>query len=66
MRHWRVNVGIKKKRLIKCRARANRITKADKILLTQIREIKQDHPFWGYRRMLSFISNNKIAASWEA
>ena len=29
--------------------------KQDQILLAQIRQLKSDHPFWGYRRIWSYL-----------
>lgn len=33
------------------RARSKRIEQADALLLPLIRELKAEHPFWGYRRV---------------
>jgi transposase-like protein len=47
---------LKKKRLVRHhRRRAVLRTLADALLLEQIRAIKSEHPFWGYRRVWAYL-----------
>jgi hypothetical protein len=41
--------------VLKHRKRSSRIDQADAELLPRIREIKAAHPFWGYRRVWSYL-----------
>ena len=37
------------------RAKSQSVIERNQILLTQIQEIKTDHPLWGYRRIWSYL-----------
>jgi len=53
--HWRFDDGVKKKRLRVKRAKSQKVMKRNAGIVSQIKEIKSEHPLWGFRRVWAYI-----------
>jgi transposase InsO family protein len=51
----RANLGGKKKRLVASRKPSLKVVQRNEEVLERIKQLKADHPFWGYRRIWAYL-----------